>query len=122
MLNATKKRGLLESMLNADNKYLSILDVISREVKVIIKNSYRTIKKYFSSFYQVVGKTPKRNTSKTKRKKNDSGGGDSDPDPDCPLCPKPPYLTIPQSQQNSSLPSWRTAPGYCGMPGGERHD
>ena len=81
MLNATQKKGLLESMLNADNKYLRILDVISREAKVKIKNSYRTIKKYFSSF-KVIGKTPKCNTARTKRTEDDSGGTDSDPDPD----------------------------------------
>ena len=72
---------MLESILNADNKYLSILDVINREVRVIIKNSYRTIKKYFSSF-KVVGKTPKCNTARTKRTEDDSGGTDSDPYPD----------------------------------------
>ena len=71
-------------MLNADNKYLIILDVISRKVKIKIKNSCRTIKKYFSSF-KVVGKTPKCNTARTKRTEDDSGGTDSDPDPDCPL-------------------------------------
>ena len=81
MLNATQSKGLFESMLNADNKYLIILDVISREVKIKIKNSCRTIKKYFSSF-KVVGKTPKCNTARTKRTEDDSGGTDSDPDPD----------------------------------------
>lgn len=81
MLNATQSKGLLESMLNADNKYLRILDVISRKVKIKIKNSYRTIKKYFSSF-KVIGKTPKCNTARTKRTEDDSGGTDSDPDPD----------------------------------------
>ena len=81
MLNATQSKGLLESMLNADNKYLIILDVISRKVKIKIKNSCRTIKKYFSSF-KVVGKTPKCNTARAKRTEDDSGGTDSDPDPD----------------------------------------
>ena len=81
MLNATQSKGLLESMLNADNKYLRILDVISREVKIKIKNSCRTIKKYFSSF-KVVGKTPKCNTARAKRTEDNSGGTDSDPDPD----------------------------------------
>ena len=71
--------GLLDQVLNAD--YNAILDVISREAKVKIKNSYRTIKKYFSSL-RVIDKTPKCNTARTKRTEDDSGGTDSDPDPD----------------------------------------
>ena len=73
-------------MLNAD--YNAILDVISREAKVKIKNSYRTIKKYFSSL-RVIDKTPKCNTARTKRTEDDSGGTDSDPDPDRSLTDSP---------------------------------
>jgi|GEM_PF-3262204 len=81
---------------------------------------------YFAEFYTITRAfnkaTAREYKSSPRRKSSDAkrtSSGDSG-DPDQPEPPRSHYLTIPQSQQNSFIHSWRTTPNSCLLVGGGR--
>lgn len=93
-------------------------NVFNEQIKTLLEKAVVIVKKRVVNIYKKIISCSRavrsHNKVSTFSKSSSGDSGDSDqPEP-----PRSHYLTIPQSQQNSYIHSWRTTPGYCGMPGG----